>query len=306
MKETTASNPPNEKAPETSPSRFRLEKPKWWKNDMVLFGLVAVFVALLLFNVYRMNANDQAIESALVQATKQLALVTQRLNESDNRYAELAGQFQVTARRLGLTESELSRARQMASNIKKEQEARVQELTQQLEQKAAVTEVAALQQETQSKLGTLSTDVTTTKEEVAATGKDIAEARKQLGDLQMLVSEHGTLIARNQEELSLLRRKGEKDYFEFDLRKGEFKTVSDLRLKLKKADVGKQRYDIEFYADDQKRERNKVNVNEPIQVFVGGLKVPFEIVVNQVQKDRVAGYISTPKDRVAAAGQPIP
>lgn len=265
---------------------------------VVVIVLLVGAVGFQLYRSYQMNATVQAQE-------KQLALISQRLNESDGRYAELAGQFRVVTERLGFTERELGRARQMAARIKEEQQQRVQEITQQLEQKAAAAEVAAQQQETVNKLGALATDVSSTREQVTSAGKEIAETQRALSELQLKVSEYGTLIARNQEELSLLRRRGERDYFEFDIRKDEDRVVSDLRLKLKKADVKKQRCDIEFVADDRKREKGKVNLNEPVQVFVGGLKTPYEIVINQVMKDRVTGYVSAPKDRAQAAGRPL-
>jgi chromosome segregation ATPase len=270
---------------------------------MIAGVLFAVMVGFLVHQLYQLHASESNLQAQLTQANKQLSLISQRLNESDSRYADLAAQFEVTTKRLGLTEQELARAHQLAARIRQEQQQRVQSLTKQLEQKAAAADVATLQQQTTSQLGTLSSDISTTREQVVTANKDITETRKELNELQLKLSEYGTLIARNRDELAFLRRKGERDYFEFDIRKGEYRSVGDLRLKLKKADVGKQRFDIEFIADDHKTEKNKININEPIQVFVGGVRTPFEIVVNQVQKDRIIGYVSAPKDRGATPGQ---
>lgn len=40
-------------------------------------------------------------------------------------------------------------------------------------------------------------------------------------------------------------------------------------------------------------------VNEPVQFLVGKDRVRYEFVVNAVDKDRIRGYVSTPKDGVA-------
>jgi hypothetical protein len=37
------------------------------------------------------------------------------------------------------------------------------------------------------------------------------------------------------------------------------------------------------------------NTNEPIQFYVAKARQPYELVVNQVAKDQIVGYLSTPK-----------
>lgn len=271
-----------------------------------IFAIVAaLFAFLLIYAVYQLRQTDIALETKLEQVNKQLTLIGQRLDDSDSRVAELTAQLRVSTERLGLTQSELDRTQQMAARLKQEQQQRVRELTQQLERKAEAEQLAALQQQTTSRLGALSADVSTTRQEVATVGKDVAETRGEVSELKLKLSEYGTLIARNSEELAYLRRRGERDYFEFDIRKGGYQPVSDLRLKLNKTDVKKQRYDLEFIADDRNVKKSKVNINEPIQVFVGGLRTPYEIVVNRVQDNRIIGYVSAPKDRGRAPGSPI-
>jgi chromosome segregation ATPase len=268
-----------------------------------IFAVVAALFALLLvYAIYQLHQADVALQAQLEQANKQLAVASQRLDESDSQIAQLTAELRVSTERLGLTQSELDRTRMIAARIREEQQQRVQELTHQLERKAEAEQLAALQQQTASSLGTLTGDVSAARQEVASVNKNVTETRQEVSELKLKLSEHGTLIARNVEELAYLRRKGERDYFEFDLRKGAYQQVSDLRLKLNKADLKKQRCDLEFIADDRKVKKDKVNANEPIQVLVAGLRTPYEIVVNQVQKDRVVGYVSAPKDRGQAPG----
>ncbi len=265
-------------------------------------GLIAL---LLVYAIHQLHQADIAFRAQNEQTIKQLALITQRLEDGDSRIAELTANLRVSGERLGLTQSELERTRQVAARIREEQQRRVAELTEQLGQKATAEQVAALQQQTTKSLGTITSDVSATRQEVATVNKDLGSTREEVSDLKLKLSEYGTLIARNQDELTYLRRRGERDYFEFNISKGGFQQIANLSLKLRKADTKKQRYDLEYIADDRTLKRDKVNINEPIQVYITGLRQPYEIVVNRVQKDRIVGYVSAPKDRVASPGATI-
>ena len=66
-------------------------------------------------------------------------------------------------------------------------------------------------------------------------------------------------------------------------------------MKLKNADAKRSRYTLEVLADDKRVEKKDRTINEPVQIYVSGNRQPYEIVVNQVKKDAVVGYLSTPK-----------
>lgn len=276
-----------------------------------VLAVLGVLMALFLtYAVYQLRQSDLALNQQLKahseQTIKQLALATQRLEENEARIAELTANLNVSLERLGVTQAELDRTRQVAAQIRADQQRRVAELAQALNQKASAEALTQLQQQTTSSLGAISSDVSSTKQEVAAVGKDVAATKEELVKMNLKLSEYGTAIAQNATELAYLRRRGERDYFEFNLSKGRLQRVSDLQLQLKGADVKKQRCDIEYIADDRKLKRDKVNVNEPVLVYVGGVKQPYEIVINQVMKDRVIGYVSAPKLRGEAPGKPVP
>ena len=80
--------------------------------------------------------------------------------------------------------------------------------------------------------------------------------------------------------------------------------VGDIRLELRETDTKKQKYAIVIQVDDSKLEKKDKLVNEPIQFLVGHDKLRYEIVVNNVDKDRISGYLSTPKDKVLSAERP--
>ena len=132
----------------------------------------------------------------------------------------------------------------------------------------------------------------------------MADSRREITDVKTSLSAQ---IARNAGELSELRRKGERDYFEFDLpkpKKNEMTRVADIQLQLRKTDPKKAKYDVLIQVDDSKLEKKERTANEPVQFLVGRDKLRYEIVVNFVDKDRVRGYLSAPKDKALAAERP--
>src|SRR5262249_33864820 len=132
-------------------------------------------------------------------------------------------------------------------------------------------------------------DLTATREEVANSRRDL-----------------GTLIARNSTELAELRRKGERDYVEFDIRKNkEFSRIGDVLVQLKKTDVKRQKYEVVINADDSAIQKKDRTANEPVTFLVGRDRLRYELVVNSVDKDRIRGYISAPKDKLSAAETPV-
>ena len=66
-------------------------------------------------------------------------------------------------------------------------------------------------------------------------------------------------------------------------------------MRLKSADMKKNRYTIELIADDKLVEKKDKTINEPVQFMLSRATQPFEIVVNEVKKDMISGYIAAPK-----------
>jgi hypothetical protein len=58
--------------------------------------------------------------------------------------------------------------------------------------------------------------------------------------------------------------------------------------------------------DDKQIEKKDKTVDELWQFIVRGSQRPYEVVVFEVGKDRVTGYLSTPKDAAGAAPAPKP
>src|SRR5262249_29869477 len=109
----------------------------------------------------------------------------------------------------------------------------------------------------------------------------------------------------NSTELAELRKKGERDFVEFDIRKAkDFQRVGDVLVQLRNTDVKRQKFDVVINADDSAITKKERTANEPITFLVGRDRARYELVVNYVDKDRIRGYLSTPKDKLVAAESP--
>ena len=184
-------------------------------------------------------------------------------------------------------------AAQLAAEQKRQAEA----------QRALQAEVSKVEQSATSantRIGEVSTEVGSVKSEVASTKgeleKTIANLKRVTGDL----STHGSLIATNSQELMALKALGERNYVEFRLNKAkDLQKVGDVSIQLKKADMKRNRYTIELLVDDKRVEKKDKTINEPVQFLTSKARQPYEIVVNEVKKDQIAGYLATPKVQTA-------
>ncbi len=132
----------------------------------------------------------------------------------------------------------------------------------------------------------LNGDVTGVKSDLEAIKQNMQTTREELE----------VLIARNHDGIEQLRRLGERDYYEFtvDRKRGRQK-VGDLEIELRGTNTKKNLFSVVIYADNMRYEERKRAVNEPIYFYASGSRTPSALVVNQVGKNRVAGYLSTPK-----------
>lgn len=132
-----------------------------------------------------------------------------------------------------------------------------------------------------------------------AQGKAIDQNRKDLeGSLASTRTELSGSIAHTHDELVLLEKKGERSYAEFDLAKSkQFKREGPLEIRLKKANNKHQYADLELMVDDRNLSQKHVNLYQPVMFYTPDSPQPVEIVINQVDKDHIHGYVSAPKYR---------
>jgi len=190
----------------------------------------------------------------------------------------------------------MAKAEQLARQLAEEQRRQHQQVASEL------SEVKQTTTATTAKLGEVSTEVSTVKGEVASTK---SELEKTIADLKRMTGDMGVmsgLIATNSKELAALKALGERNYFEFDLKKTKApQRIGDISVLLKRTDPKRNRYTVEVIADDKRVEKKDKNINEPVQFYVSKARQPYELVVNEVRKDQIIGYLSTPK---VQAGRP--
>ena len=201
-------------------------------------------------------------------------------------------------------------ARTMSAQAKAEATARAEQLARQIEaeqakvQQQVSSEISDVKQSASAantKIADVSTDVGNVKTQVSATQ---AELQKTIADLKSVTGDLGVqsgLVATNAKELAALKRLGERNYFDIKLGKTKQpQRFGDITLLLKNADVKKNRYSVQVMADDKLTLKENKSINEPVQFYTAkGGRLPYELVINQVQKNEIVGYLSTPKETVA-------
>jgi len=255
--------------------------------------LAAIAVALLLgvgglVWCYLLNGKVAGQEAALTDAKQQNVKLASDLRETD---ARLKVATEELGNSLGLTQKQMdSRAQEILKREQREEEAAKELESAQKQTAQAVTAVS-------NDVSNVKTDVGGVKTDLGKTQSDLATAVSQLTSMKGDLSDHSSLIARNRDELELLRHKGDRNYYEFTLTKGQRKPVGTVSLELKKADAKKNRFTLVVSSDDKQYEKKDRNVNEPLQFYSGKDPQLFEIVVNSVggKNSQITGYLTTPK-----------
>jgi uncharacterized protein YigA (DUF484 family) len=252
----------------------------------VLPWLVGILLVVSVVNLVLELVTRSQVSDSVSKQADQLTLLARRMDSSDERYAQLRGQFQVTSEKLGLTQQELSRARSLAADIQKEQQSAVQQLNEAIGKKASEEEVNKVQADANAKIGGVSSDLAGTKKDLEATKEALSGAKGELTGA----------IARTHDELVALAHKGDRDYFEFNLAKRHAQQkIGTVTVELDKTDTKRNTFTTILYFDDKRIQRKDQALDSPIFFYVQGASSMLELVVNKLGRDSVAGYISTPK-----------
>ena len=128
-----------------------------------------------------------------------------------------------------------------------------------------------------------------------AQGKEIEETR---GDLASARTELTGSIARTHDELVVLQKRGERNYYEFDIQKSkQFQREGPFGIRLKKANTKHQYADLELMVDDRNLSQKHVNLYQPVMFYTPDTPQAVEVVINDITKDHIHGYVSAPKYR---------
>jgi predicted nucleic acid-binding Zn-ribbon protein len=275
---------PNVPSPEESYRYETTGTPRW---IAALFVVLFVVVGALGYLGY---SGISRLEQNLGKEQEQNKVLTAQLEQANSRLADLKGHIEVTEQKVGMTVSELAQAKSRAEAIRKEQVSSDQKLTAQLSQ---------VKKESQEQIGAVATEVGGAKKDIEATKSDL-EATK--GKLERATGDMGVmsgLIARNHDDLEELKRRGDRNYYEFTLTKSKNgQKVGPIQLTLNRTDPKKSKYTMTVLVDDRTIEKKDKTAGEPVQFYVKGVSrmAPYEIVVFDVNKNQATGYLSTPKD----------
>ena len=234
------------------------------------------------------NLRDASSVTSTSQ-TRHLDTLKEELENARNQARSLSSQAKAEA---------LAHSEQLAKQLEAEQTKAQQEISTEISgvKQAADTAAASLT----AKITDVSGDVGGVKKQVATNQAELEKTIAQLKSVQGDMGVASGLIATNSNELSALKRLGERNYFEFKIgRTKDRQRVGDVTLLLKKTDPKKNKYTVEVMADDKLTEKKDKNINEPVQFYTSKAKQPYELVVNQVQKDQIVGYLATPKEQAA-------
>lgn len=249
-------------------------------------GIGGAYILLSAFVMFSMYGRIQTLETGLATSDEHQAKLAQRLDTADASVASVNQKLGTASQEIETRSAELQKQHRASLNrLVKQQKAEMEAMTGEVEG-------------VKSEVGTVKTDVETTKTDLAAT-KDKLE--RTVGDLGM----QSGLIARTREDLAELRRKGERNYYEFTLIKGKGAVpVSTVSLALKKVDPKRSKFTLNVIADDRTIEKKDRTMYEPMQFYTAKDRQLFEVVVFTAEKNKVTGYLSTPKEKIVAQAAP--
>ncbi len=287
-----------EPAPKKSRSGER-RMPEWFMTSIIVILLIGV--AYLLYDGYAFQKKNRAELATMAQ---QITRLEEHTKIGSAKLDDLEGELSATRRAVGSAKAEV--LEKTSQQIQSATTRTRTELSQVIASKADASQVQAIKSEADAKIGQVSSEVGGVKSEVGVVKTDLAGTKRELeGTQRQLIDVKETLsaaVAKNATELADLRRKGERDYFEFEIpKKNRLTKVEDIRLILTKTDAKKGKFTLQVLVDDSKIEKKDRVINEPIQFLVGRSRLRYEIVINWVQKDRAGGYLSIPKDKVLGA-----
>jgi ribosomal protein L29 len=250
-------------------------------GKIVLLVVAAIYVVASLYLIYDLRGRMQSMEEKQKAADAAQKKTQQELQNTSAGVEALGA-------KIGMTQEELNKK---TAELRRQQQSSYQQLSaEQQKQQQAVSAVSSDVAGVKTEVGGAKTDIAATRTDLEATK---AKLEKAIGDLGI----QSGLIAKNRDELEILKHKGDRNYFEFTLAKKKRQPVGTISLELKKADPKHSKFTIDVLADDKTIEKKDRNANEPLQFYTspGGNRQLYELVIFTVNKNSVSGYLSTPK-----------
>jgi cell division protein FtsB len=261
--------------------------PRWVGLAIAALGAVSLVGLGLGWSALNQSKSlEQSTQASLKQQNDALA---QRLTKTEDQNQQLQSDLKVVTDKLNVTQEDLVKARKLTkasvAAYDKKLSGLESNVNTQLASKASTDDVTKL-----------NGDVSGVKNDLDATKSKLDRATGDMGVMS-------GLIARNHDDLEELKRKGDRNYYEFTIQKSKTpQRVGPVQMSLNKTDQKKSKYTMTVLADDKSIEKKDKTAGEPVQFYVKGTAhyAPYEIVVFDVGKNQITGYLSTPKSAGAA------
>jgi type II secretory pathway pseudopilin PulG len=262
----------------------RTESPAWTLPAIVVLGLIAIGGLAVGWSASsKLDGTQQAVAAQLKTAEQtvqqDMASMKDRLAQDEKANADLQGDLKVVTGKLKITQGQLKKAREEAVKLND----------------ATTEKVSALDTSVHSELATKATsdDVKTVDTKVVGVKTDLDATRE---DLKMARSEMGTQIARNHDEIDLIRRHGEGEYVEYtSVGRNKPQKVGNVTVELKGINEKHSQFSAAVTIEDRRFDKKNRAMNEPIFFYLSGTHIPEEIVINKIGKNTISGYLSIPK-----------
>ena len=268
------------------------------RNAGAILGLVTAAVLVLGSGYYAFSTRS-AMESRLADLSQQFdARLVDEIAGMRQHTATLSTDMAALRERVDGAARETEAATEFGRTLKRAHDRTARMVAAQAADIKAVQDAAATQAaDTASRIAGVSA-------EVGRVASGLTDARNDAGEIRLQIAamkaEVGNQIAGNTKAVAELRRLGARESFEFDVSKSSAAAASkvgDVRIQLTKTDVRKGKYDLVLHVDDRQVERKDLTIGEPVQFLAGPERQRHELVVTDMERDRIRGYLS-----VSAAG----
>ncbi|MBV8208169.1 MAG: hypothetical protein JO041_15395 [Acidobacteria bacterium] len=255
----------------------------WLKILLALLAAGLLATGVLVYNLKQELKAVEARQAATEQASAELR------TQIGGTAADLKASTAALASQVGMTQKQLV---QRAAGLRREQQAAEERIT--TEQKQQISAVSGEVAGVKAEVGTVRSEADTTRTDLDTTR---AKLERTIGDLNL----QSGLIAHTRDDLDVLKHKGDRNYYEFTLARNNKKPtpVGTISLQLRKADPKHGKFTLDVISDDKTIAKKDKNLYEPLQFYSGKDRNLFEIVVFSMEKDKISGYLSTPKSAPA-------
>jgi hypothetical protein len=266
------------------------------RNSPTLLILIAGVSLLLALGAL---AWSYFLQNRLDATEAKLSQTQERIEHLSAQHADIWRQMRATneefGAKVGITQRQIEVRAQDILRQQRLADARIAKADARMAKQEAATRQSVT--DVSHAVSNVQTDVGGVKQEVIHARQELASTEQQLHAVVGDLGVQSGLIATNSEQLNYLKHLGDRNYIEFMLRKGQSPSpVSIVKLQLRKVDIKHSRYTLEIFSNDRRVEKKNRDLDEPLQFYTGKPPMLFEVVINQISKNEVSGYLSAPKD----------